>query len=71
LLPHVPNAATDRERNVRREVEARDAASSSTSATAAALDFDVARAMVDNGFLPDVVERRTCRASAARPSTCW
>ena len=52
-----PNAATDRERNVRREVEeARERGIVfDVGHGRGSFDFDVARAMVDNGFLPDVL----------------
>jgi len=52
-----PNAATDHGRNVRREVE--DARARGivfdVGHGRGSFDFDVARAMVDNGFLPDVL----------------
>ena len=52
-----PNAATDRERNIRREVEeARERGIVfDVGHGRGSFDFDVARAMVDNGFLPDVL----------------
>lgn len=52
-----PNAATDRNRNIRREVEeARDrGVIFDVGHGRGSFDFDVARAMVDNGFLPDVL----------------
>lgn len=51
-----PNAAVDRERNIRREVEeARErGVIFDVGHGRGSFDFDVARAMVDNGFLPDV-----------------
>ncbi|MPY73331.1 MAG: amidohydrolase/deacetylase family metallohydrolase [Alphaproteobacteria bacterium] len=52
-----PNAATDRERNIRREVEeARERGIVfDVGHGRGSFDFDVARAMVDNGFMPDVL----------------
>jgi dihydroorotase len=52
-----PNAATDRERNIRREIEeARERGIVfDVGHGRGSFDFDVARAMVDNGFLPDVL----------------
>ena len=52
-----PNAATDRGRNVRREVEEARARGIvfDVGHGRGSFDFDVARAMVDNGFLPDVL----------------
>ena len=52
-----PNAATDRDRNIRREVEeARERGIVfDVGHGRGSFDFDVARAMVDNGFLPDVL----------------
>lgn len=52
-----PNAATDRDRNVRKEVEeARErGVVFDVGHGRGSFDFDVARAMVDNGFLPDVL----------------
>lgn len=52
-----PNAATDRDRNVRKEVEeARERGIVfDVGHGRGSFDFDVARAMVDNGFLPDVL----------------
>lgn len=52
-----PNAATDRERNIRKEVEeARERGIVfDVGHGRGSFDFDVARAMVDNGFLPDVL----------------
>ena len=52
-----PNAATDRERNVRREVEeARErGVIFDVGHGRGSFDFDVASAMVDAGFLPDVL----------------
>ena len=51
-----PNAAVDRHRNIRREVEeARErGVIFDVGHGRGSFDFDVARAMVDNGFLPDV-----------------
>jgi dihydroorotase len=52
-----PNAATDRDRNIRKEVEeARERGIVfDVGHGRGSFDFDVARAMVDNGFLPDVL----------------
>jgi dihydroorotase len=52
-----PNAATDRDRNIRKEVEeARErGVIFDVGHGRGSFDFDVARAMVDNGFLPDVL----------------
>jgi len=52
-----PNAATDRDRNIRKEVEeARERGIIfDVGHGRGSFDFDVARAMVDNGFLPDVL----------------
>jgi len=52
-----PNAATDRDRNVRREVEeARErGVVFDVGHGRGSFDFDVARAMVDAGFVPDVL----------------
>jgi dihydroorotase len=51
-----PNAATDRDRNIRREIEeARERGIIfDVGHGRGSFDFDVARAMIDNGFLPDV-----------------
>jgi dihydroorotase len=52
-----PNNATDRDRNIRQEVaEARErGVIFDVGHGRGSFDFDVARAMVDNGFLPDVL----------------
>lgn len=52
-----PNAATDHRRNLRREVvEARERGIIfDVGHGRGSFDFDVARAMVDNGFMPDVL----------------
>jgi dihydroorotase len=52
-----PNAATDRDRNIRKEVEAarERGVIFDVGHGRGSFDFDVARAMVDHGFLPDVL----------------